>query len=177
MARKNKNIIQKPVELFLDEGVFIPKYVEEELNPKFVKQYEESIPLLRYLTGQDRSLLDFFLKEMNFENTFSTSSYFLKKYISEVGNGDFQEKLPSPAGLKKNIKRLHASGIILSFQRGVKIVNPKYFFRGSEEERSQLLQEIYQKQLNMKAEEMTKEMNEEEVLNPEVEEYLNCQIK
>lgn len=174
MSRKNKMVIQKPYEIEINENVLIPKYIPEVLENKFVKQFDEGISHLRTLSGQDRALLDFFLTIMNYENVINTSPFILNEYISLVRRNGPNKTTPSIQSLRRNIKRLIDAEILIDFGRSIKIVNPKFFFKGSEEDRADLLKEIYKMQLNTKAKELTKKIEEEEnKLSPEIEDFID----
>jgi hypothetical protein len=174
MSRKNKMVIQKPYEIEINENVLIPKYIPEVLENKFVKQFDEGIPHLRTLSGQDRALLDYFLTIMNFENVINTSPFILNEYISLVRRNGTNRTTPSLQSLRRNIKRLIDAEILIDFGRSIKVVNPKFFFKASEEDRANLLKGIYELQLKARAKEITKKIEDEEnKLDPEIEDFIN----
>jgi hypothetical protein len=125
---KSKRVFKTKETVDINSGELVVSEIEyrSETEPSYFKSYCNDLASLHKLNNATKSVLWFLAKKMDFQNQI-------------IVNVDLKEQAVSEIGIKidmvnKAISTLYKTDILLKrnkTRRGVYIVNPKYFAKGS----------------------------------------------
>lgn len=139
-------------EIELIDGINYPRFATEVIESSATKRYHNVVLLLFSLPECARNLMDYLMEKMTDDNvvhsnqftrdSFNRSIYdaWLSHYKEECDHYTTavdmaMSKMYSDVTIRKAFGTLKEKGLILPETRGVYIVNPKYFFKKSEQNR------------------------------------------
>lgn len=124
------------------EGYEVTNIKDILFPTKHVKLYEGTTELFYKLSITARRFFDYFTLIMTEKNVFYSDENTYEKYNNFLLYHKLIESPLSHATIKRTIKEMVDLNLIYKLRRGKYIVNPVYAFRGSEEERQQLIGRI-----------------------------------
>ena len=121
-----------------------------KIESEGVKRYFNTIAHLFKLSKSDRLLLDFIVERMDGGNVIANSIKFRNDF------GLLLKKVNSPTYSKSTIHKgfsnLVREGILIRHdKRALFYVNPKFYFKGTEQERIKLIREILERDISADA--------------------------
>lgn len=124
MKRKLIERVEKKMDFesgeVLEMSSFEEYYLDKE--PEFVKLYLDDIVKLKDLPGTSHSVLLCILRYMNYDNEVTLISHIKDKIAQKVGI--------ARTTVDNVIKKLKKANLLLPVNRGVFLVNPRYFGKG-----------------------------------------------
>ncbi len=142
---KNKyTTITYASDYFIDKetGIKLPFIKNKKVVITSVRRFNNCLHKTASLPSSARNLLDYIIQKMSRENEIENSFLFRQDYL---------EMMSSNCGIKyavdtvnKGFQVLKQNNILISFdkKRGVYIVNPMFFFCGTDYNRKKLLQKM-----------------------------------
>lgn len=148
MRKRTKKMVEYIKEYAKDGDLIIPRYSKKLTVVNFTRRYHNTLHILADLTGNERLVLDYLTEAMDEENKIFTNADARKSlitFISFITKG--KHNIPDNS-LKMHMTKLTKAGLILpTGTRGAMIVNPEYFFGGSEEERLKLIRKLLEEKI------------------------------
>ena len=131
-----------------DGDLLIPRYSKKLTVVNFTRRYHNTLHILADLTGNDRLVLDYLTEVMDEENKIYTNAQSRADMISFISFVTKGKHVISEGSIKVHMSKLTKAGLILpTGTRGAMIVNPEYFFGGSEEERLKLIKKLLEEKI------------------------------
>lgn len=121
------------------DGHFFPVIKQERVVLSYSRRYFNSLYLLIGLTPCARNLIDWLQEEMNSDNIIHSSAFVRSKFrmfIFDMSNGDINYVDQT---VKAAFMELSAKGCLIKKTKGTFRVNPKYFFKGNDQDRFDLV--------------------------------------
>jgi hypothetical protein len=111
-----------------EDDIFVPVEEYTTVTNEHVKRYQHTIYLLMELTGCPRNLIDYLADIMHpVSNIIYTGKRERQNFIDFLRRGNIEY---SDSSVKTAIKKLQDKELLICKGRGCYQVNPKYFWRG-----------------------------------------------
>jgi hypothetical protein len=123
-------------------GIIVSVFETKKVNNTCIKRFFNNMHKTASLSPASRNLIDYMVEHMNRDNEIENSQLFKMEFT------EFMKKTCSinytGHTVNKGFQALKKADILISFDkmRGVYILNPLYFFKGSEIKRKALLQKM-----------------------------------
>ncbi|MBI4931960.1 MAG: hypothetical protein HY841_14460 [Bacteroidetes bacterium] len=139
---------------FIDaEGIISQKFTWTWVSRGYVKRYFNHMQITSKLRPRTRLLLDFITEKMDKFNAIQNSKILQNNFITLLEKS-CGIKPKSKSFIHKGFQELKKSGILLyddsPEMKGIYIVNPKYYYRGSDKSRKVLITNLSSKLWKMK---------------------------
>jgi hypothetical protein len=131
-----KYVTDWKVEFENEEPVFLADYGYKDIVRSHTKRYHNCLYLLAGLSMCARNLMDFMCEEMNDENIVYTNAYFRNKFVRDLSQLTNEGVSYSDASVKRALTTLGEKGLIRHIQRGACRINPKYFWKNDDKDRT-----------------------------------------
>lgn len=123
-------------------GDILPVFKSKKVVTSSVRRFNNNLHKTASLPASARNLLDYIIQMMSMENEIENTVLFRKNYL-EMMSSNCRIKYAEDT-VNKGFQILRESDILIPFdkKRGAYIVNPLYFFNGTDYNRKKLLQKM-----------------------------------
>lgn len=128
-----------------EDGIVLPKMRTKMVVTSYVKKYSNCLYLTYDLSASASCMLDYLSQRMDDDNRVATNSIVIEDFITFMRYVSHGQCNYTMATAKYALTVLKKKGILIQVSRGASIVNPEYFFAGTEANRMKLLKELYEK--------------------------------
>ena len=145
MDKKTKRNLDYVEAYQSEDGIMLPKMRTKMVVTSYVKKYSNCLYLTYDLNASTSCMLDYLSQRMDDDNRVATNSIIIEDFMTfmrYVSHGNCNYTM---ATAKYALTVLKKKGILIQVSRGASIVNPEYFYAGTEANRMKLLKELYEK--------------------------------
>lgn len=122
-----------------EEGIALPVKKNEVIVMSNTRRYYNCLYMLAGIKLLSRTLMDWLTEEMNDDNIVYNTEYSRQrfiKFISDITNG---KQVYQHQSIRQAFVDLKEAGLLIQKNKGAYRVHPKFFFKGSETDRMELI--------------------------------------
>jgi hypothetical protein len=124
---------------FDEEGIAYPTIKKEPVIMSNTKRYYNCLYMLAGIKLLPRLLMDWLTEEMDDNNIVYNSAYTRERFIEFIDKITLGKQKYQDQSVRQAFSDLKESGLIIPKNKGAYRVNPKYFFKGGENQRIELI--------------------------------------
>lgn len=122
-----------------EEGIAYPVKKKEIVTMSNTRRYYNCLYMLAGIKLLARTLMDWLTEEMNDDNIVYNSQYSRNRFIGFISDITSEKVVYKHQSVRQAFIDLKYAGLLIQKNKGAYRVHPKFFFKGTENERIELI--------------------------------------